>query len=160
MPVRFPGDNGVTDAARTWWPLGIPFGLGLLSVVLTVSIPPAVLYGSDMGGTGILVAFAGWLTSAVVFIWALLVAASIAKSRQRSFGEYIAVLFIATLPVAYYQAVNDHSSLMLLVWFWVVRPDAGSLTLVANSVTYLLLFCAIASAAYFIPRAKRAKGRA
>lgn len=103
-----------------------------------------------------LVAFVGWLTSAVVFIWALLVGASIAKSRQRSFGEYIAVLFVATLPVAYYQAVNAPTSLMVLLWFWVVRPDAvGSLTLV-DSITYLLLFCAVASAAYFLPRAKRA----
>ena len=104
-----------------------------------------------------LVAFAGWLTSAVVFIWALLVGASIARSRQRSFGEYIAVLFVATLPVAYCQAVNVHTSLLLpLLWLWVVRPDAIGLTRVASSVTYLLLFCAIASAAYFLPRAKRA----
>jgi hypothetical protein len=145
--------DGVVGVATIWRPLSFPFLIGTLAVWFVESRVLAAQDGPDLESAFYVLAFIGFASSAILFTWALLAATSIGVARKRSFAEFIIVLFVATLPVGFFQAINGQSSIMLLVWGWFLHPSSMSTwieTMIANTSTYLVLFGITSTAAYTI----------
>ncbi|MGD0051746.1 MAG: hypothetical protein ABSD03_07975 [Vulcanimicrobiaceae bacterium] len=140
--------------ATRWWPLAIPFALGLASVLL--SIQQVIAAGNDgttLEGALVLMALAGF-ASLGLLAWTLAAAVAVQRRHQRPFFEFVLVLFAATLPVAWNQCLNMQGSLMPDLWDrWhqssTISPAETALW---NTSAYIVLFIVAASAAYGLAR--------
>jgi hypothetical protein len=147
---------GARGAAR-WWPLAIPFALGLACVLIPIPMVIAAgNSGTDLEGALIIMGLLGF-ASVLALLWALVAAFAIQRRDQRSLGEFVLVLFAATLPVAWLQCVNLQGSLMGLFWGFLHPPDDGPTgMIVRDTITYAILFIIASSCAYFAARDPRA----
>jgi hypothetical protein len=137
---------------KHFWPLGIPLGIGVFAMFGLVALVRTSTTGSDLEGALLVLALGGMGASIGLAIVAVGTIVAIAKQWFVSFPVYAALLFVTLLPVAYFQCVNQQTSLMPFLWgpLHIAPPD---LTLVGsvialNSSLYVAAFAVIAAGSY------------
>jgi len=88
---------------------------------------------------------------------ALILAGLIERRENRPYWEFVCVLFVATLPVAYFQCLNDSTSLMPLLWDWLHPNVSPWFTDGWNTGTYALFFLVTSTATFYLLRKKEAQ---
>ena len=118
---------------KHFWPLGIPLGIGTFLVFGLIALVRLSVTGSDLEGTLLVLALAGMGASIALPIAAVGTIVAIAKQWFVSFPVYAALLFVTLLPVAYFQCVNQQTSLMPLLWGRFTSPARTSIASARSS---------------------------
>lgn len=137
---------------KHFWPLGIPLGVGVLLAFALVGVVRGAVTGSELEGALFLLAFAGMAASIALPLVAVGMIVAIAKQWFVPFPIYAALLFVVLLPVAYFQCVNQQTSLMPMYWtlFHIEPPDLNDIgrVIALNSSLYVASFAVVAAGSY------------
>jgi hypothetical protein len=137
---------------KHFWPLGIPLAIGAFLVVALLALVRSSVTGSDLEGALLVLALGGMGASIALPIVAVGTIVAIAKQWFVPFPVYAALLFVTLLPVAYFQCVNQQTSLMPFLWapLHIAAPDfthLGSIVALDSSL-YVAAFAVVATGSY------------
>lgn len=139
-----------------FWPLLVPFVFGLFVVVFTVGSVAHAQNGTELEGALLGLVLGGTLYSVFAFVATTILLMLLVRRSPVSYPGYAVMLFLSTLPVAYFQAVNAQSAFFMeLAWRRLVQAPAPSAEVGMNIVTYGFIF-ALWSLLTYLPVRKRA----
>lgn len=130
---------------KRYWPLGIPFAPGVAVICALLVMVSHASDGTQLEGALMGEALIGIGFSLIAFPLTLAMLMALTWRTGISYRAYCALLFVATIPVAYFQCMNVQTSIMPIAWGlalgWLVRGAAGTLSMIGmNTLTYVLLF--------------------
>jgi hypothetical protein len=136
---------------KHFWPLVIPFALGILLVFALIGQVRGASTGSDLEGALFVLEFGGMAGTIALLLVTIGTIVAIAKQWFVPFPVYAALLFVALLPVAYLQC-TPQTSLMPLFWMplHLEPPDLNDIgrVIAVNSSLYVASFAVVAAGSY------------
>ncbi|HET9096352.1 MAG TPA: hypothetical protein VFN37_06795 [Candidatus Baltobacteraceae bacterium] len=97
---------------KRFWPLLIPLTFGLIVVIYALAGVAYARDGTELEGAFGTLALGGMMYSLFAFPATTILLMVLVRRSPVSYPAYAGMLFISTLPVAYFQAVNMQSSFM------------------------------------------------
>ena len=137
---------------KHFWPLTIPLGIGVFVIFGLIALVRTSTTGSDLEGALLVLALGGMGASIALSIVAVATIVAIARQWFVSFPVYALLLFVTLLPIAYFQCINQQTSLMPFLWapLHIASPDYNNIGSVValNSTLYVAAFAVVAAGSY------------